>query len=112
MQVCNYTHPAYPVILDEFFTLHPANVILMRGHEGEPVASPRRLPSLHLKLNQSTVCLDTEAIIIDEDNSKLDTIALSDTVDWYTNCLSQQAMPPETLLKQIQVIQQAMSTLS
>ena len=112
LQVCNYTHPAYPTILDEFFTLHPANVILMRGHEDEPVASPRRVPSLHIKLNQSTVSLDTEAVMIEEDTARLDTIKLNETTKLYAACLSQAASPPATLIKQVQVIQQAMQTLS
>ena len=112
LQLCNYTHPAYPTILDEFVTLHPANVILMRGHEGEPVASPRRLPSLHIKLNRSTVCLDTEPVIIEEDTGALDSIALNETVRHYGALLAKSNTAPLTLLKQIQVIQQAFNTLS
>lgn len=46
LQICNYTHPEYPDILRDFFELYPANVFCMRGHEGEPVSSPQRLPEI------------------------------------------------------------------
>lgn len=46
LQIVNYTHPEYPEVLAGFFALHPANALYMRGHEGEPVPGPRRLPEL------------------------------------------------------------------
>ena len=46
-QVSNYTHPEYPEKLREYFQLRSANTILMRGSEGEPTASPQRLPEMH-----------------------------------------------------------------
>ena len=46
-QASNYTHPEYPEKLREYFQLRSANAILMRGSEGEPTASPQRLPEMH-----------------------------------------------------------------
>ena len=46
-QISNYTHPEYPKILESFFNYHPTNVVLMRGHEGEPTAAFNRLPEMH-----------------------------------------------------------------
>jgi len=52
-QVSNYTHPEYPEKLREFFQLHSANAILMRGSEGEPTASLQRLPEMHFLASNS-----------------------------------------------------------
>ena len=45
-QVSNYTHPEYPKVLDDYFSNRKLNVVLMRGHEGEPIASLQRIPKL------------------------------------------------------------------
>ena len=45
-RVVNYTHPEYARLLAEFAAQTRANLLLMRGTEGEPVADPRRLPRL------------------------------------------------------------------
>jgi len=46
LRVVNYTHPEYGRVLREFASATRANLMLMRGTEGEPVADPRRLPQL------------------------------------------------------------------
>jgi len=46
LSIFSYTHPVYPGTLQNFFKMRPENCIVMRGHEGEPVASPQRLPSM------------------------------------------------------------------
>ncbi len=45
-RVVNYTHPEYARLLTDFAAQTGANLLLMRGTEGEPVADPRRLPRL------------------------------------------------------------------
>lgn len=59
-QISNYTHPEYPEKLREYFKLNSANVILMRGSEGEPTASMQRLPSMHAIFSngQEITCLE------------------------------------------------------
>lgn len=42
LRLYSYTHPEYRETLTEFFSHEPANVLLMRGTEGEPVADARR----------------------------------------------------------------------
>ncbi len=46
LPIFNYTHPVYPETMQNLFNIRPGNCIVMRGHEGEPVASPQRLPSM------------------------------------------------------------------
>ena len=45
-RVVNHTHPEYAATLAGFAAHTRANLMLMRGTEGEPVADPRRLPQL------------------------------------------------------------------
>jgi anthranilate phosphoribosyltransferase len=46
LRVVNHTHPEYATSLGEFLGRTGATALLMRGTEGEPVADPRRLPTL------------------------------------------------------------------
>lgn len=46
-QISNYTHPEYPQLLETFFQQEQANVVMMRGNEGEPTCSFVRLPEMH-----------------------------------------------------------------
>lgn len=50
LQVVNYTHPEYLDAHQLLLERIQANAILMRGTEGEPVADPRRLPSMRIFL--------------------------------------------------------------
>lgn len=46
LRVVNHTHPEYATSLGDFLGRTGATALLMRGTEGEPVADPRRLPTL------------------------------------------------------------------
>lgn len=46
LPVSNYTHPVYPQEIRDLVAIRPANYLVMRGHEGEPIAGPQRLPAL------------------------------------------------------------------
>jgi len=111
LQLCNYTHPAYPSILDQFFIETKANVILMRGHEGEPVASPRRLPELHIRLREGNVALNNEPILIESDQDYQDTIDINETTRLYESFLKGSAHPASTLTKQVQVIVETLQAI-
>jgi anthranilate phosphoribosyltransferase len=50
LRVVNYTHPEYGVRLAEFVAETRADVLLMRGTEGEPVADARRLQKMDVYL--------------------------------------------------------------
>ena len=50
LRVVNYTHPEYGTRLAEFIAETGADVLLMRGTEGEPVADARRLQGMDVYL--------------------------------------------------------------
>jgi anthranilate phosphoribosyltransferase len=47
IQVASYTHPEYAASMQATLEGLKANALLLRGTEGEPVADPRKLPSMH-----------------------------------------------------------------
>ncbi|MCC7226127.1 MAG: DNA-binding protein YbiB [Burkholderiaceae bacterium] len=95
LQIVNYTHPEYPDVLAGFFALHPASAVFMRGHEGEPVPGPRRLPEIAGQVEG--VAIRTEAQFFDtptvEGEADIDVGA---TVALYRRVISgAEAAPPE-----------------
>ena len=46
IQVASYTHPDYAVSMQATLEGLKANALLLRGTEGEPVADPRKMPSM------------------------------------------------------------------
>ncbi len=108
-QISNYTHPAYPVIIEEFFKLHPANVVSMRGHEGEPVASPRRLPELSIQLHTTGQSWITPAEFDEIPPEYMQGIDASATSALYRQILDGSCPAPQTLLMQVEALHQAFS---
>ena len=49
--ISSYTHPEYAVSMAQTFELIQANVILLRGTEGEVVADARRMPKMEAFVN-------------------------------------------------------------
>jgi anthranilate phosphoribosyltransferase len=109
-QICNYTHPAYPLLLEDFFKLHPANVVSMRGHEGEPVASPRRLPELNIRLPQAARAWITEAEFDETPAEYARGIDAHATATLYKEILSGASPAPQTLRRQVHALHEAFST--
>ena len=46
LRLVNYTHPEFGALMAAWVTQEAADVLLLRGTEGEPVADPRRQPRL------------------------------------------------------------------
>ena len=60
IQVASYTHPEYAASMQATLEGLKANALLLRGTEGEPVADPRKLPSMHCFIKgQAFAQLDT-----------------------------------------------------
>ncbi|WP_298233695.1 DNA-binding protein YbiB [uncultured Azohydromonas sp.] len=57
LRVTNYTHPEFGQLLAQYAQNTGADMLLLRGTEGEPVADPRRLPRMDLTL-QGTLHAD------------------------------------------------------
>lgn len=108
-QISNYTHPAYPVIIEEFFKLHPANVVSMRGHEGEPVSSPRRLPEMNFQMQHSGMSWRSEARYLDTPFEYPQDIDAVSTHQLYDSILSGARPVPQTLQWQTQALREAFS---
>jgi anthranilate phosphoribosyltransferase len=109
-QVSNYTHPAYPVIIEEFFKIHQANVISMRGHEGEPVASPRRLPELSFQMNQYGSAWTSEARYDELPAEYHFAIDAASTHKLYDDILTGACPTPQTLVWQKEAFHQGFSS--
>ena len=105
LQIVNYTHPEYPAVLEAFFGLHPADAVFMRGHEGEPVPGPRRLPELAGHINGLPIrtearSFDTAPAIPDAD------IGVQATVALYRDALSDSGTMPSELSAMVQTIEE------
>jgi anthranilate phosphoribosyltransferase len=46
IQVASYTHPEYALSMQATLEGLKANALLLRGTEGEPVADPRKMPTM------------------------------------------------------------------
>jgi anthranilate phosphoribosyltransferase len=50
LRVVNHTHPEFGELMAAFAQREQADMLLLRGTEGEPVADPRRVPKLNVVL--------------------------------------------------------------
>ena len=113
-QVTNYTHPLYPQVFGAFYKNFSTNVVMMRGHEGEPVASPRRLPELYLRYKDSDLVkmrvpqyfADTS----DATESIVPTAML--TAQHYQRMLAQQEPMPTSLVAQVDAMHHAYGSVN
>ncbi len=106
-QLNNYTHPAYPAVLEGFYKNFSENVATMRGHEGEPVASPRRLPELHLRFKGLERTQVLEAQYFSEACESSESILPGATADLYHKMLLDPSTLPLSLVAQVNVLHRA-----
>jgi anthranilate phosphoribosyltransferase len=110
-QLNNYTHPAYPAVLEGFYKNFSENVATMRGHEGEPVASPRRLPELHLRFKRPEAVRTLEPQYFSEAVEISDGILPSDTAALYRKMLKSPATLPDSIVAQVNALHQAYASV-
>ena len=106
-QLNNYTHPAYPKVLEDFYKNFSENVATLRGHEGEPVASPRRLPELHLRFKGSEVTQILEPQYFAQACEFPEDIGSEATAILYQNMLANPNTLPLSLVSQIDALHRA-----
>jgi anthranilate phosphoribosyltransferase len=106
-QLNNYTHPAYPAVLEGFYKNFPANVVMMRGHEGEPVASPRRLPELHLRFKGIAGTNIVEPQYFSEVHEPIENITPAATAALYRKMVADPRAIPASLLAQVNLLDQS-----
>ena len=112
-QLNNYTHPAYPSVLEGIYKNFSENVVTMRGHEGEPVASPRRLPELHLRFKGLEAVRVLEPQYFSEETEALDSILPAATAALYQTMLANPNTLPSSLVAQVNALVEgyAMTTI-
>jgi len=101
-QISNYTHPEYPKVLDQFFISRKVNAILMRGNEGEPVASVKRLPKLTFLTSGGSVRELPE--IYFSDDIHIDSASVTATAEFTQLAFNKPANCPSALQAQINAI--------
>ena len=106
-QLNNYTHPAYPKVLEDFYKNFSENVATLRGHEGEPVASPRRLPELHLRFKGSEATQILEPQYFAQACEFPEDIGSEATAILYQNMLANPNTLPLSLVSQIDALHRA-----
>ena len=81
----------------------------MRGHEGEPVASPRRLPELYLRYKDSDLVEMRVPQYFDETSDSTESIVPTAmlTAQYYQRMLSQQEHMPTSLVAQVDALHRA-----
>jgi len=101
-QISNYTHPEYPEKLKGYFQYQSANVILMRGSEGEPTASLQRLPEMHFLFSNKNEKSSAEEKYVEP--NPFDQIDAKATALVTKNILSGRVPCPTPILKQANTI--------
>jgi anthranilate phosphoribosyltransferase len=104
LQLNNYTHPAYPAVLEEFYKNFSENVATMRGHEGEPVASPRRLPELHLRFKGLEAVRVIQPQYFSKEAEGAESILPANTAALYRTMLANPNTLPSSLVAQVDAL--------
>ncbi|MGE3772278.1 MAG: DNA-binding protein YbiB [Gammaproteobacteria bacterium] len=91
------THPPYRELLRAYFTATREDALLLRGHEGEAIASPRRLPPLDWYRGGELVELAGEESAADPVSCAIDAAS---TAEYTRRALADPRLLPSTLLAQ------------
>lgn len=108
--VTSYTHPEYAIAMTETLRLIPANALLLRGTEGEPVADARRTPAMdavcaeHVQRVQHA---QTGTLLSVPDLPEIDPAA---TARWIRAVLNDQIAIPDPIAAQVAHIVRLCST--
>lgn len=113
LRLVNYTHPEYGDALTQLFLRDSADVLLMRGTEGEAVADARRSQAIDWFCGgQRTTLVAAQAgVLADLPVLPRDTDAAS-TAGWIQSVLSGQQPLPRPIERQIDAILQCVSALA
>jgi len=113
-RVVNYTHPEYARLLAEFALHTRADLLLMRGTEGEPVADPRRLPRLDVFIDG----VARADLSLPAQEGPLTALPLlpqrcdaATTAGYIQSVISGEKPAPAPLTQQVQVLSRALASL-
>ena len=95
LRLIGTTHTAYRDLLGEFLRATGGNAVLMRGHEGEAVASPQRMPALDWIISGETSALPALAASLSFDAAleALPGLDAADTARWIRDILNHRDGP-------------------
>ncbi|MFA9275237.1 MAG: DNA-binding protein YbiB [Candidatus Aquirickettsiella gammari] len=106
LRLTSYTHPEYQLMLDSYFRQlapqHRGAVLLMRGTEGEAVASTgrsQRIDSYHL--GQCASVEETSSQLIAEPENLPSDLSASNTAVWIADVLAGKLAVPVNINRQV-----------
>ena len=111
-RVVNYTHPEYARLLADFAVQTRANLLLLRGTEGEPVADPRRLPRLDVFIDgvaRADLSLPAQEGPLSGLPLLPRTCDAATTAVYIQSVISGEKPAPEPLTQQVQVLSRALA---
>ena len=109
LRLVSYTHPEYQIMLHEYFTqLAPhesGGALLMRGTEGETVASTGRAQQItYYQQGQSEIALETQASL--EIAQELPSIDAASSAVWIQQVLNGEIPVPSNIAAQVAICKQ------
>jgi anthranilate phosphoribosyltransferase len=110
IQLLSVTHPDYLEAMRSYYATYPAQVLLMRGTEGEPVVHPRRAQRLEwLHDAQAEVLIDQgETAGATPLPEGLDAPA---TARWTEDVLAGRAPMPDSIRRQVEAVEKTLARL-
>lgn len=110
VRLVSYTHPEYLTMLNDYFLqLAPTekgSALLMRGTEGETVASTGRAQQITCyQQHQSTVLLETQSSLLEA--QELPLIDAVSTACWIKQVLAGEIAVPQNIATQVALCKQA-----
>lgn len=102
LRLIGITHPAYRDLLLGFLTYTGGHAVLMRGHEGEAIASPQRLPAMQWVADGRLQAVPALAapLALPYDASTLPALPADATARWIAAALAGRTELPAALLEQ------------
>ncbi len=114
LRVVNYTHPEYGRVLREFAVATQADLMLMRGTEGEPVADPRRLPQLDVMIDgapRTDLSRTAQSGVLSELPVLPRSCDAATTALYIQSVISGEKPAPAPLLQQVETLLAALAAL-
>jgi anthranilate phosphoribosyltransferase len=89
LRLIGTTHAAYRELLGEFLRISAGTAVLMRGYEGEAIASPQRLPAMEWIVNGETQTAEMliAPLAFDPALEALPTLDAATTAEWIHHAL-------------------------
>jgi anthranilate phosphoribosyltransferase len=114
-RIVNFTHPEYARLLADYATDSRANLLLMRGTEGEPVADPRRLPRLNVFIAgglRADLSLPAHEGVVSVLPLLPQSCDAATTAVYIQSVISGEKPAPPPLMQQVEVVLKALACLA